>query len=112
MGGLWYVMGRGDSATPENATENGSVVSGVVIGVDMEGVAVDGPALVMIETEEGDVKTIAIPSMGILLCEASRIDDVFAVKAGDRVRVQGDITPDGYILPCEEEEHYFEVSAI
>ena len=86
------------------------MAAGVVTSVNLDSVAFDWPGLVTIQSENGETHTIAIPSMGILLCEASpNIADVFRVEVGDRVEVNGEMNEMGEIVPCESVNHYLRV---
>lgn len=82
-------------------------VSGSILAVDLEKVALDGPVLITLSTAESNLKTIEVPSMGILLCPASpNIADVFALKTGEIIEVNGEVLENGSIVPCQSEDHY------
>lgn len=94
----------------ENATST-LEVQGVVTALDLEGMMVDGPGLITIETDAGDAHTIAVPSMGIRLCAAyERITQAGVIEVGDRVSVRGEVNLEGQIVPCTEETDYLEVT--
>jgi hypothetical protein len=85
-------------------------VSGIVVSVNLDAIAFDGPAVVTVRTEtEGNVE-VNVPSFGINLCAAaSSIADVYLLKAGDQVEVRGAVSEEGAIVPCESSEHYLRV---
>lgn len=84
-------------------------VSGTVVSVNTEQVAVDGPALVTVQTEDGEV-VVAVPSMGINLCAArDNIADVYELSSGDEVAVLGSVGENDMIIPCESADHYLRV---
>lgn len=94
----------------EVASEQDDTVEGVIIGINREGVAADGPTLIELEQRDGTEVMIAVPSMGINLCAAaSNITDVFALETGTRLEVRGSISPEGYLVPCEDARHYVKV---
>ena len=83
--------------------------SGEVLAIDREQVLLDGPFLITLESSNGEVSTIAVPSMGILLCpahEAKNIGDVSLINVGDMLDVRGEISEDGSIVPCSSPDHY------
>lgn len=85
-------------------------VSGTVVSVNLDAIAADGPAVVMIRTQAGVEEEVHVPSFGINLCAASaNIADVYALKAGDRVEVNGTVSEEGAIVPCQSAEHYLRV---
>ncbi len=122
---LVLLTGAGCSALPSSdearvrsdAEVDGSVdassdraASGTVTSVNLDAIAADGPAVVAIRTEAGTPETINVPSFGINLCAASAsIADVYALRSGDRVEVNGSVSEDGAIVPCESSAHYLRV---
>jgi heat shock protein HslJ len=83
--------------------------SGTVLAVDTDQAALDGPVILTLEGDGGEMTTIAVPSMGLLLCpayEANNIGDVYLMKAGDRIEVRGVVGEDGSVIPCESADHY------
>ena len=83
--------------------------SGEVLAVDLEQVTFDGPVVITLESGNGELSTIAVPSMGILLCPAhqnNNIGDAFLIKAGDMIDVRGEVSEDGSIVPCSSPDHY------
>lgn len=80
---------------------------GKVVAIDLEGIALDGPGLITIDTKAGE-RLIAIPSMGLPLCAGyENIADAFSVSLGDSVRVSGSVDEEGRVVPCESDGHYF-----
>ncbi|MEK7612271.1 MAG: META domain-containing protein [Patescibacteria group bacterium] len=83
--------------------------TGTVLAIDLEQVAFDGPFLITLKPEDGKLLTIAVPSMGLQLCEAYKalnIGDVSLIKVGDEFEVRGIVGEDGSIVPCESADHY------
>lgn len=100
----------GELGEDEQATES-KTVSGTVTSVDLEGMAVDGPGLINISTNEGGEAVIAVPSMGILLCAAKdNIADISTIKTGNKIEARGSVGPEGQIVPCESAEHFVRVA--
>lgn len=95
--------------SPKPIEDNSITAEGSVTEINFEAIAFDGPALVFVSTLEGE-KVVAVPSMGINLCAAVEdITDVFALKAGDRVSVRGELDEEGRIVPCSDASHYLRV---
>jgi heat shock protein HslJ len=89
--------------------------SGKVLAVDLEQVTFDGPVVLTLESGDGELSTIAIPSMGLPLCPAyqnNNIGDAFLMKAGDMIEVRGEVSEDGSIVPCSSPDHYLRPQAI
>lgn len=98
-------------APAEEAETRDVTTSGTVTSVNLEGVMVDGPAVVSIRTEAGALQTIHVPSFGLMLCAAQKsIADVYALREGDRVEVRGSASAEGAIVPCESTSHYLRVT--
>lgn len=89
-------------------------LEGVITDVNLDGLALDGPALITFTTEVGESHVIAIPSMGIQLCAAP--DEIMSpsiAAVGDRVAVRGALNvEDETIVPCSDASHYFRVTGI
>lgn len=86
-------------------------VKGTVVSVDVSKVPVDGPGLVIIQTDTGLQAVIAVPSMGMGMCAAKdKIENYSEFKAGDKVEVRGQVGAENMIIPCESAEHYLRVS--
>ena len=87
-----------------------SEFKGVVTSVNLEQIIADGPALIQFTTDAGTNLTIALPSMGSLLCAASdSVASAGSLEVGDRIEVQGDTSDEGYLGPCDDESHYLRV---
>lgn len=89
-------------------TSNGAI-QGTVTAIDLEGVMVDGPAILTIELADESTKEIRVPSMGRNLCKATELADVYQIQVGDEVEVLGAEDEEGSIIPCESEEHFLRV---
>ncbi len=89
--------------------------SGKVLSVDTTQIAFDGPYLLTLESEDGELNTIALPSMGLPLCEAytaKKIGDINLIKAGEMIDVRGEVGEDGSIVPCNSSDHYLTTTPI
>lgn len=97
-----------DGANPGAGTSVS--LEGVVRAVELEQMMVDGPALIQFETRIGEMHTIAVPSMGIMLCAAQpQIDSVGTIEVGDPIAVRGTIGAEERIIPCDDAEDYLRV---
>lgn len=97
--GIWW-LARSKAQEP---------IKGTVVSVDLSGIALDGPAIVTLDTADGR-REIHVPSFGLTLCAAKdNIADVYAIQAGDQVAVRGEREADGAIVPCADEEHFLRV---
>ncbi len=86
--------------------------AGVVTSVDLEKVAVDGPAVVILRTAAGTEAKILVPSFGLGLCKAkASIADVYELKVGDAVEARGSVGAESAIVPCQSEAHYLRVTS-
>ncbi len=86
--------------------------SGIVTDVNLEAMAYDGPALVTMQTAVGETVIIAVPSMGLALCEAfENIAFVDVVAVGDTVSVTGERDEDGRVVPCNDISHHLTVTS-
>ncbi len=112
---LW--VAKSSSVTPNSEVEEtpGEEVSttlsaeGTVTEINKDEVAFDGPVRITIEDEQGKVVKIAIPSMGLPMCEAYKagsIRDPYTIKVGDTLAVSGTAGEDGSIVPCQSAEHF------
>lgn len=110
VGGFYLVNSYIYTEKQADFTPGETVVKeGKIISVNLEGVALDGPFLINIQGDKGELSTIAVPSFGLPLCEAYKnknIADVNLLKNGDSVTVRGEIIEDGSIVPCESSDHY------
>lgn len=106
LGGWMFFTGTQVEA-PAADTE----VRGTVTNVNLEQMAVDGPALISIESEQNITYTVAVPSMGLPLCAArENIADVSDINVGDALAVRGKTNAEGYIIPCEDAAHFLQVT--
>ncbi len=89
--------------------------SGKVLSVDTTQIAFDGPYLLTLESEGGELSTIALPSMRLPMCEAykaKKIGDINLIKVGEMIDVRGEVSEDGSIVPCSSSEHYLTTTPI
>lgn len=86
---------------------------GIVTNVNLEEMMVDGPGRITFRADDGAVYLIALPSMGLLLCDAKdAIASPSSVAVGDRISVRGTMTEGGDIVPCDDASHYFRVEGM
>lgn len=120
VGAFWFYRewgAEGGIPTPEREVSSEVVTAGtdttargLILRIDAEAVAYDGPLYVLLEVENGSTATIAIPSMGFNLCAARQsISDPYALKTGEIVEVQGELDASGNIVPCQGAEHYLRI---
>jgi len=103
--GVYYALSTPRLVT-ETPTPSEGQAEGVVIAINLDSVAFDGPALIALETTAG-LQVIAVPSMGLPLCAArENIADVYRLAVGDRVAVSGEVGEEGEIIPCSDVAHY------
>lgn len=103
-----YYAFRNSDVQSSNVESNVREVRGTVLSVNGEQVALDGPYVVTIETEDGQA-TVEVPSMGILLCpayEAGNLLSIDEIRAGEEIEVRGSVSESGAIVPCESADHY------
>ncbi len=62
---LAYKNERQDFIVGETVSKSGKIVS-----IDTNQIAFDGPYIFNLESETGELTTVAIPSMGLPMCEA------------------------------------------
>ena len=108
--GAFYLLNKYVYTEKQADFVAGSIVekSGRILSVDSSQIAFDGPYLLTLDVE-GELFTVAVPSMGLPLCEAYKaknIGDVSLFKAGDEVEFKGILTAEGQVVPCESAEHY------
>ncbi len=109
---LFLLIDRFTYRGSQNNLKIGETVclAGEVIAIDTDQIAFDGPYLFTLESSEGELTTVAIPSMGLPMCEAYKaknIGDVSLIKVGTEMEVMGVVGDDGSVVPCESPEHYF-----
>ncbi len=88
---------------PAWTTGQQAIVEGQIATVDTTPWTYDGNAVITLATASGNVD-VHLPARWNL-CKAPPLDDVRALKAGDRVRVTGTVSEDGALVVCERAEH-------
>lgn len=84
-------------------------VTGTLRSIDTEAIAVDGPFVLYIESEDQNIE-VRIPSMGLPLCAAQEsIADPFSLEVGMNISVRGELSNQGYIVPCDSVDHFVRV---
>jgi hypothetical protein len=109
---LGYIFFLPKADVEENNIEiaQEGIVEGIISNIDLEGVVIDGPALVTVSTDGDGDKVVAVPSMGINLCAAApNIVDIYTLSVGDIVSARGLLDEEGRIVPCNDESHYLRV---
>lgn len=98
----------GEPVLPGTAEESNDVeVSGTITDINLEQMAIDGPARITISETGGSEVLITVPSMGLPLCEASaNIADVATLTVGQTIEARGATNEAGDITPCESADHY------
>lgn len=85
--------------------------SGEIVEISLDQTAFDGPAIIKILEQNGNLTTIAIPSMGIQLCAAhENISQIAHAAIGDKVSVSGYADEQGRIVPCENASHFLNIT--
>lgn len=82
---------------------------GNVVSVNMEQAAYDGPYLVTLQTKQAGQVVVAVPSMGLPLCEAYKaknIGEVSLITVGNEFEVRGEVAENGSVVPCVSADHY------
>lgn len=101
----------GDGApivTPETTAVE---LKGVVTAINLDGIAADGPALITFVSDDGSRYTIALPSMGRLLCAAQdTVASPESAQVGDKIEVRGEQEEGGNIVPCIDVTYYLRVT--
>lgn len=102
LGGYLLFSTQSDTKEPGTPLVNDmATVTGTVTEVDRSQLMLDGPTTITIATPEGSSEIIAVPSMGINLCEAvENISDVSQIAIGDIVTVAGSRDENNAIVPC------------
>lgn len=112
VGGFYLVNGYIYNAKQGDTPERG-VVSGVVVSVNRDPLAYDGPAEITVQDDDRHTHRVLIPARLNICAAFENIADVYALEAGDRVLVTGDVDPESAaITPCTSPEHYFRVMKV
>lgn len=105
-----YLVAR-DVETPDTTADETLTKKGEIVEIDLEQMKLDGPALITMLDQAGDLATIAVPSMGIRLCAAfDAIANVSTAAVGDKVEVSGSVDSEGNIVPCVSDDHYLRIT--
>ena len=83
---------------PDDAT-----VSGEVVSVDLDPLAYDGNAVLILRSEAGEQR-VEIPAR-TNLCPAEGLGVALNATPGQRLTVTGTRTPDGTVVPCTSPAH-------
>lgn len=115
LGGFWlvntYIYNAKQAERPPLTIPRDSIAAGIVTEIDTSGALLDGPVLIEFQTVAGDTDEIALPSMGMALCDAQNyIANPYNVTIDDQIVVRGERDTEGRIVPCISEAHYMQVS--
>lgn len=104
---LAFVIVGCSGSGSELLLETGSTVtlSGTVVDVNTEPMAVDGDGVITIETDDGETARIFVAA-GEGSCSAEGLQLIGEVAVGDRVEAQGRVVGGANIRPCEGDDHY------
>ena len=75
-----------------------------VVQVDTTPWTYDGNAVVTVSSAAAGTVRVQLPARWNL-CKAQPLDDVQALKPGDRVQVSGTVTAKGEVVVCEQAQH-------
>lgn len=81
-----------------------AAIEGDVVRVDTDPWAYDGHAVVMVASTSAGTVKVLLPARWNL-CKAQPLDDVQALKSGDRVEAVGEVTAPGEIVVCAQPQH-------
>jgi hypothetical protein len=83
---------------------NQATIEGDVISVNTDPWAYDGNAVVTVSTATAGAVSVQLPARWNL-CKAQPLDDVQALKPGDRVEAVGTVTAPGEMVVCQQPQH-------
>jgi len=95
----------GSSAPPLFDVGSAATVSGTVVTINVEAMAVDGDGVITLETGDGSTARIFVAAR-MMLCEAEGLDLIGELAPGDHIEVSGDAVGGTNVRPCESETHY------
>lgn len=116
LGSFWlvntYIYNAKQAERPPLTMPRDTVAAGTVTAIDTSAAMLDGPILIEFQTAAGDTDEIALPSMGMALCDAQEyVANPYNVTIGDQIVVRGERDGEGRIVPCISEAHYVQVTA-
>jgi hypothetical protein len=88
-----------------------ATVEGTVDRVDTAPWAYDGNAIVVLAGTAQGAVTVQLPARWNL-CKAPAPMDPTTLKAGERVRAVGTVSPEGHLVVCEQASHRLERVAL
>jgi heat shock protein HslJ len=111
LGGLFFALNSYIYKEKQGEFAAGKTVAvvGMVVAVDREQAAFDGPILITLQPKEGNPVIVAVPTMGLPLCpayQAKNIGEPYLINTGIELKVRGIVGENGYIVPCEAADHY------
>lgn len=91
-------------ALPEAPPGDDVTVAGEVVSVDLEPLAYDGNAVLVLRTDAGE-RRVEIPAR-TNLCQADGLGEALDARPGERLTVVGaEPSPGGAIVPCSSAAH-------
>lgn len=86
----------------EGLLESGSTasLSGTVVEINLEPMAVDGDAVITLETDDGATARVFIAARAGL-CAARGLDLIGELAVGDRIVARGRVVGGANVRPCE-----------
>ena len=91
-------------ATTSLVVGDQATIEGDVVSVNTDPWAYDGNAIITVSTATAGAVSVQLPARWNL-CKAQPLDDVQALKSGDRVEAVGTVTAPGEIVVCELPQH-------
>lgn len=80
-------------------------MSGTVVEINLEAMAVDGDGVITLETEDGETARVFVAAHAGG-CAAEGLDLIGELAVGDRVEAAGNAVGGSNVRPCEAENHY------
>ena len=104
---LTFVIVGCSGSSSELLLETGSMatLSGTVVEINVEPMAVDGDGIITIETDGGETARIFVAARASG-CSAEGLELIGEVAVGDRVEAQGRVVGGANVRPCEGDDHY------
>jgi len=81
-----------------------AMIEGEVVRVDTDPWAYDGNAVITVSTANASTVSVQLPARWNL-CKAPPLDNVQALKPGDRLQAVGTVTAPGEMVVCEQPQH-------
>ena len=104
---LAFIVAGCSGSSSELLLETGSTatLSGTVVEINLEPMAVDGDGVITIETDDGETARIFVAAPAGS-CSAEGLQLIGEVSVGDRVEAQGRVVGGANVRPCEADDHF------